>query len=57
MTLADLELKKYILVVVDHLCDALVVEMPDGRAVIGLNKTLSGDEVELLVTVRAQDMS
>ncbi|KAM0803802.1 Alpha/Beta hydrolase protein [Usnea florida] len=55
--LEDLARKNHIVVAVDHPYDALVVEFPDGRAVIGLNKTLSRDEVELLVTVRAQDMS
>lgn len=53
----DLARKGYVVVAVDHPSDALVVEFPDGRTVIGLNKTLTRDEVELLVTVRAQDMS
>ena len=55
--LEDLARKGYIIAAVDHPHDALVVEFPDGRAVIGLNKTLTRDEVELLVTVRAQDLS
>ena len=55
--LEDLARKDYIVVAVDHPYNALVVEFPDGRAVIGLNKTLTRDEVELLVTVRAQDVS
>ena len=55
--LEDLARKGYIVVAVDHPYDALVVEFPDGQAVIGLNKTLTREEVELLVTVRAQDVS
>lgn len=55
--LEDLARKGYIVVAVDHPYDALVVEFPDERAVIGLNKTLTRSEVELLVTVRAQDLS
>ena len=53
----ELARKGYVVVAIDHPHDALVVEFPDGQAVIGLNKTLTRDEVELLVRVRAQDMS
>lgn len=55
--LEDLARRGYIIVAIDHPYDALVVEFTDGHAVIGLNKTLTRDEVELLVKVRAQDMS
>ena len=55
--LEDLARKGYVVAAIDHPHDALVVEFPNERAVIGLNKTLTRDEVELLVTVRAQDMS
>lgn len=55
--LEDLARKGYVVVAIDHPYDALVVEFPNGGAVIGLNKTLTRDEVELLVRVRAQDMS
>ena len=55
--LEDLARKGYVIVAIDHPYDALVVEFPDGRAIIGLNKTLTRHEVELLVTVRAQDLS
>lgn len=55
--LEDLARRGYVVVAIDHPYDALVVEFPDGHAVIGLNKTLTMDEVELLVTVRAQDLS
>ena len=55
--LEDLARRGYVVVAIDHPYDALVVEFPDGRAVRGLNKTLTRDEVELLVTVRAQDVS
>ena len=55
--LEDLARRGYVVAAVDHPYDALVVEFPDGRATIGLNKTLGRDEVELLVTVRAQDLS
>ena len=49
--------KRYTVVAIDHPHDAQVVEFPDGQAVIWLNKTLTRDEVELLVTVRAQGLS
>lgn len=55
--LEDLARKGYAVVAIDHPYDALVVEFPQGRTIIGLNKTLTKDEVELLVTVRAQDIS
>ena len=55
--LEDLARRGYVVVAIDHPFDALVVELPDGRAVIGLNKTLTSDEVELFVEVRAQDIS
>ena len=55
--LEDLARRGYVVVAIDHPYDALVVEFTNGHAVIGLNKTLTRDEVELLVTVRAQDMS
>ena len=55
--LEDLARKGYVIVAIDHPHDALVVEFPDGHVVIGLNKTLTRDEVELLVAVRAQDLS
>ena len=55
--LEDLARKGYVVVAIDHPHDALVVEFPDGVSIIGLNKTLTIDEVELLVQVRAQDMS
>ena len=55
--LEDLARRGYVVVAIDHPYDALVVEFTDGHAIIGLNKTLTRDEVELLVTVRAQDMS
>lgn len=55
--LEDLARKGYTVMAVDHPHDALVVKFPDGRAMTGLNKTLTRDEVELLVTVRAQDLS
>ena len=55
--LEDLARRGYVVVAIDHPHDSLVVEFPDGRAIIGLNKTLTRDEVELLVTVRAQDLS
>ena len=55
--LEDLARRGYVVVAIDHPHDALVVEFPDGRTIIGLNKTLTRDEEELLVTVRAQDMS
>lgn len=55
--LEDLARKGYIVVAIDHPHDVLIVEFPDGPAVIGLSKTLSRDEVELLIKVRAQDMS
>lgn len=55
--LEDLARKGYTVVAVDHPHDALVVEFPEGRAIIGLNKTLTRDEVELLVEVRAEDLS
>ena len=55
--LEDLARRGYVVVGIDHPYDALVVEFPDGHAIIGLNKTLTRDEVELLVTVRAQDLS
>lgn len=55
--LEDLARKGYVVVAIDHSYDALVVEFPSGQTVIGLNKTLTRDEVELLVKVRAQDMS
>ena len=53
----DLARRGYVVAAIDHPHDALVVEFLDGRAIIGLNKTLTRDEVELLVTVRAQDLS
>lgn len=56
-TLEDVARKGYVVVAIDHPYDALVVEFPDGGSVIGLNKTLTRGEVELLVQVRAQDMS
>lgn len=55
--LEDLARKGYVVVAIDHPYDALVVEFPDGRSVTRLNKTLTRDEVELLVKVRAQDVS
>ncbi|KAF6236889.1 hypothetical protein HO173_005180 [Letharia columbiana] len=55
--LEDLARKGYVVAAIDHPHDALVVEFPDGQAVIGLNKSLTRDEVELLITVRAQDIS
>ena len=55
--LEDLARKGYVVAAIDHPHDALVVEFPNERAVIGLNKTLTRDEVELLVAIRAQDMS
>ena len=55
--LEDLARKGYVVVAIDHPHDALVVEFPDGHAVIGLNKSLTREEVELLVSVRAQDLS
>ena len=55
--LEDLARRGYVVVGIDHPHDALVVEFPDGHAIIGLNKTPTMDEVELLVTVRAQDLS
>ncbi|CAD6594118.1 MAG: hypothetical protein ASARMPREDX12_008149 [Alectoria sarmentosa] len=55
--LEDLARKGYVVAAIDHPHDALVVEFPNKRAVIGLNKTLTRDEVELLVAIRAQDMS
>ena len=55
--LEDLARKGYVVVAIDHPYDALVVEFPDGHAVMGLDKTPTRDEVELLVTVRAQDLS
>ena len=54
--LEDLARRGYVVVAIDHPHDALVVEFPDGRAIIGLNKSLTRDEVELLVSVRAQDL-
>ena len=48
--LEDLARKDYTVVAVHHPYDALIVEFPDGRAVIGLNKTLSRNEVETLAT-------
>lgn len=53
----DLARRGYVVAAVDHPHDALVVEFPDGRTVIGLNKSLTRHETELLVTVRAQDLS
>ena len=53
----DLARRGYIVVASDHPYDALVVEFPNGRTIIGLNKTLTRDEVETLVTVRAQDIT
>lgn len=55
--LESLASRGYVVVAIDHPYDALVVEFPDGPAIIGLKKTLTRDEVELLVTVRAQDIS
>ena len=55
--LEDLARRGYIVAAIDHPYDALVVEFPDGRTILGLNKTLTRDEVELLVKVRAQDIS
>ena len=55
--LEDLARRGYVVAAIDHPYDALVVEFPDGHAVMGLNKTLTRDEVELLVTVRAKDLS
>ena len=53
----DLARKGYMVAAIDHPYDALAVEFPNGRIIIGLNKTLTSGEVELLVTVRAQDIS
>ena len=55
--LEDLARKGYVVAAIDHPHDALAVEFPDGRVITGLNKTLTRDVVELLVSVRAQDMS
>ena len=55
--LEDLARRGYVVAAIDHPYDALVVEFPDGHAIIGLNKTPTMDEVELLVTVRARDLS
>ena len=55
--LEDLARRGYVVVAIDHPYDALVVEFPDGRAIMRLNDTITRDEVELLVTVRAMDLS
>ena len=55
--LEDLARRGYIVAAIDHPYDALVVEFPNGRTIIGLNKTLTRNEVETLVTIRAQDIS
>lgn len=45
------------LVAVDHPHEASIVEFPDSKAVTGLNKSLAREETELLVELRAQDIS
>jgi len=53
--LEDLARQGAVVAAIDHPHDALIVEFPDGENTIGLNKTLSKEEVELLVSVRAED--
>ena len=55
--LEDLARQGFVVAAVDHPHDALIVEFPDGEAVLGLNKTLTRDDAELLVKIRAQDLS
>lgn len=49
--------KSFVVAAVDHPYGALVVEFPTGEIALGLNKTLTRGETELLVKVRAQDLS
>ena len=55
--LEDLARQGFVVAAIDHPHDALIVEFPDGEAVIGLNKSLTRAELELMVKVRAQDVS
>ncbi len=55
--LDDLARQGAIVAAIDHPYDALIVEFPDGDTTTGSNKTLSKEDVELLVSVRAQDIS
>ena len=52
----EIACKGYIVACLDHSYDALVVEFPDGRLIHGI-ETDSRDIVELMVQVRAQDVS
>lgn len=55
--LKDLAPRGYVIVAIDYPHDTLIVEFPNNHAIVELNKTLSRDEVELLVTVRVQNLS
>ena len=55
--LQDMARKGFVVAAVDHPHDALVVEFPEGEIVLGLNKTLTREELELLIQLRARDLS
>lgn len=53
----ELARRGYVVAVVDHPYDALVVEFPDGRLIRNQGKELDRELVELLVDTRAKDVS
>lgn len=55
--LEDLARQGAIVAAIDHPYDASIVEFPNGETIIGSNKTLSKEEIGLLVSVRARDIS
>ena len=55
--LEDLARRGLMVAAIDHPHDTLIVEFSDGEAVLGLNRAFTRVEIELLVKVRAQDVS
>ena len=56
-TLEDLARQGAIVAAIDHPYDATIVEFPNGETILGSNSTLSKEEIGLLVSVRARDIS
>lgn len=55
--LEDLARRGAIVAAIDHPYDASIVEFPNGETIVGSNQRLSKEEIGLLVSVRARDIS
>ena len=55
--LEDLARRGFAVAAVDHPHDSLIVEFPNGETIIGLNKSLTRQELETLNQIRAEDLS